>query len=262
MKILRKKNQIPNDFLAASRKHFTGDTSPHVHEFFELEYVIGGEGICEIDGKPYAMTENVLFLLNPSNTHAVRAADAELINVMFRCEYSDDFFALPILFSLTSPQFSLSEEDGKLILALFSELIAVYERDMHYARLLLECILRKLSHLSAPASCERLSYIRHAMLFITEHFREGITLERTAAHIGLTASYFSDLFKRETGMGFREYLDGVRFSHAQNLLVFTDIPVCEIPRYSGFYDYANFSRRFRTRYGVTPTEYRRKGRRM
>jgi len=258
MKILTKKSSIPNNFIAASQKHFSGYASAHIHEFFEIEYILKGSGICEIDGKIYPFKEGALFLLNPSNTHALRSSDADLINVMFRCESSGDMLPLPILYSASCPLFQLSEGEKTLIFTLLSELVAIYEEDIRYARLLLECILTKLSQQSDAKSRAPLPYIQNAFLYITEHFRDGITLDSTAAHLGLTPTYFSDLFKKETGTTFKGYLDRVRFSHAENLLIFTEIPVCEIPRCSGFYDYANFSRRFRERFGMSPLAYRRK----
>ena len=57
--------------------------------------------------------------------------------------------------------------------------------------------------------------------------------------------------------GFKEALDELRFSYAQKLLVFTELSVKEIQFRSGFYDYANFARRFRQKYGITPTQYRK-----
>lgn len=257
MQVLKKQKEIPNDFIAASRKHVVKDTPPHIHEFFEIEYVIGGSGVCEIDGKTYPIQENRLFLLTPAHTHAVRNANAEIFNVMFRCEYSDEFFSLPMLYSASSPSFSLSSEDSKLVFYLLSELIAVHKTDIRYARLLLGCVLQKLSHLTHAEDITRLPYIRHALLYITEEFRSGVTLESTASHLGLSTAYFSDLFVREIGQNFKVYLDSIRFSHAKNLLAFTNLPICEIPLYSGFGDYANFSRRFRRLYRMTPGEYRK-----
>ena len=262
MHILTRHSSIPNDFIAASRKRISGNSSPHVHEFFEIEYAISGSGICVIDGREYPISAGSLFLLSPVNTHEIRSADAEIYNVMFRCEDGEGFFAYPILFSAASSFFPLSEEDGELVSRLFGELVAVHGSDLPYARLLLGCILGKLSRLGETGERAPLPYIRRAYLYIAENFRGGVTLTDTAAHLGLTPTYFSALFARETGMSFKAYLDGVRFSYAKNLLAFTELPVSEIHRASGFSDYANFSRRFRLSFGMTPVEYRRRARRL
>ena len=256
MKILSKQSAIPNNFIEASEKLFSGNSGSHIHEFFEIEYILSGSGICEIDGVSYPLEPHMLFLLNPANTHALYAENTRLINVMFRCARSRDIVPLPLIDPDTSPVFRLADRDSTLIGSLLSEIVAVHKSDLSYALLLLECLLKKLSHFSAAEDRLPLPYIRYAFLYVTEHFRDGITLESTAAHIGLTPTYFSDLFKKETGMGFKAYLDRVRFSHAESLLAFTDLPISEIPRSAGFYDYANFSRRFRQQLGMSPSEYR------
>lgn len=259
MVVLEQKERIPNDFLSASKKSFIGNSSTHVHEFFELEYVIRGKGTCIVDGKEYPMHEGALFLLSPINTHAVRDADAALFNVMFRLEYDPSLPLLSLFPASHSPYFSPNESDRALLYALLSEIVSIHEENTGYARRLLECVLEKLRLLSAhEAERTALPYIRRAILYTTEHFREDISLERTAACLGLSPTYFSELFSRETGKSFKQYLDTLRFSHAKELLAFTDLPVSEVHRLSGFADYANFSRRFKSAFGMTPTDYRRK----
>lgn len=261
MRIMTKTGWIPNDFIAASRKHVSGDTSAHLHEFFEIEFVISGSGICRIDGREYPMQTGSLFLLTPVNTHELRSADAEIFNVMFRCDAGETVFSDPMLYASSSPLFLLTGDDGRLAYQLLTELVRVLGSDLSYARLLLGCLLGKLSQLGDhDGRDETLPYIRKAYRYITEHFRDGITLSETASYLGLTSTYFSDLFARETGRSFKSYLDGVRFSCAKNLLAFTELSVAEVCRASGFSDYANFSRRFRLSFGMTPMEYRREKR--
>ena len=71
-----------------------------------------------------------------------------------------------------------------------------------------------------------------------------------------TPSYLSALFQQETGICFKTYVDNLRFHYAENLLKTSDSNIAEVCTLSGFCDYANFSRRFRQIYGVTPEEYR------
>ena len=256
MKLLTQKYSIPNGVIAASRKRILKNSSTHIHEFFEIEMIISGSGICVVDGLEYPLSAGDLFLLSPVNTHEVRSTDAEVFNVMFRCEDGSGVLDYPLLYDGASPRYRLEGEDRELAYRLLAELVAVYGEDLRYARLLLGCLLGKLSRIGTRGDRIDLPYIRKACLYIAEHFRSGVTLSDTAAYLGLAAPYFSDLFTRETGMNFKTYLDGIRFSYAKNLLAFTDLPVSEVHRASGFSDYANFSRRFRSLFGVTPSAYR------
>ena len=255
MIVIKENTAIDNGFITASQKRFVGNARTHVHEFFEIEYIIDGSGICKIDGIEYPMRAGTLFLLDPSNTHEIISADAELINVMFKCEYDNDIFILP---SLRSPMVELTERDSAFISALLNEMISVYEKDIGFARLLLKCVTQKLNSYPSAEAPTSLPYIQHTLLYITENFRYGITLESAAAHLGLCPTYLSELFAKQMGKTFKNYLDNVRFSYAKNLLSFTNLPICDVHRYAGFGDYANFSRRFKKLFGMTPTEYRKK----
>ena len=253
MQILKKEDHIPDHVLSASRKHFNGSCATHGHAFFEIEYIIDGHGTYLIDGIEHAVRAGTLILLSPANVHAVRDSRMELFNVMFACDL--DEITLPLVEEATV--FCPDATDNAFFIALLSELVGATDR--HYALTLLRCILQKLSLAVSRAAPPLPPYTRRAILFIMSHFRRGITLEQTARHLGLSKAYFSDLFQKQTGKSFKAYLDDVRFSYAENLLMLTDLPVGRILTDAGFVDYANFARRFKARYGVSPTEYRARG---
>ena len=258
MRIITKKDSIPNGFIAASRKHFDKKVDAHGHDFFEIEFIISGRGSYVIDGKHYDVNPKTLFLMNPSQIHTVDA-DMELINVMFQCEYDGDFFAFPLTGGNHTPFFHLTDEEYQFFYAILSELVSIHKKDCKYAMLLLRCVLRKLmSCLPTDAAENHPPYIQRTILYMLENFRTGITLESAAEHLGLSKAYLSDCFSKQLGVNFKTYLDDIRFSHAKNLLAFTSIPVTEIHERSGFYDYANFTRRFKQKFGCSPGEYRKK----
>ena len=61
LRIITKKDSIPNEFIAASRKHFAKAVDAHGHDFFEIEFIINGSGSYVIDGKHYEVKPNTLF---------------------------------------------------------------------------------------------------------------------------------------------------------------------------------------------------------
>lgn len=250
MQILQKENHIPNRVLSASRKHFSGACPTHGHTFYELEYILDGRGTYVIDGVEHDVCGGTVILLSPANVHAVKNSDMELFNLMFTCDPDDLMLSLTRGAIVHRP----SEEAHTLLVALLTELTAAEDR--HYALTLLRCILQKLA-LTVPDTAPAPSpYVHRAIGFITSRFAEGITLEQTARHLGLSTAYFSDLFQKQTGKGFKAYLDDVRFSYAENMLMLTDLPIGQVLSAAGFADYANFARRFKARYGLSPTAYR------
>ena len=253
MRILDKEKHIPQNLLSASRKRFSGNCSPHGHDFFEIEYILSGNGTYQIDGRTYPMKQGTLILLSPANIHAVVNAEVEMFNVMFTCEPSE---AVLRLLSGGATLLKLEEGDRAFAEPLLTELVTAQERDRRYALLLLQCLLQKLALLAPTPPSPMPLYTNRAILYLLNGFRRGITLEETARHLGLSSAYFSDLFFKQTGKNFKAYLDDLRFTYAENLLLLTDLPVCEIHTASGFADYANFARRFKMRHGISPTDYR------
>lgn len=104
---------------------------------------------------------------------------------------------------------------------------------------------------------EKLRPIRLAKQYIQEHYADPITLEEVAEASGFSGSYFSTIFKKETGKGFNQYVTQIRMEEAKNLLRDTDLQVAEICRRVGYQDLKHFNRLFSKEAGLTPGEYRK-----
>lgn len=99
--------------------------------------------------------------------------------------------------------------------------------------------------------------IRSAKKYVQEHYQESITLEEVSAAVGFSPSYFSVLFKKETGEGFSRYLINVRMEKAKELLQETNYPVAEVCREVGYSDIKHFVQTFRKTTGLNPAQYRK-----
>ena len=99
--------------------------------------------------------------------------------------------------------------------------------------------------------------IRMAKQYVMQHFQEPITLEEVCEAAGFSASYFSSLFKKETGEGFAKYLTRVRMEEAKTLLRETNLPVSEICERVGYSDRKHFTHTFHRATGLNPAEYRK-----
>lgn len=93
--------------------------------------------------------------------------------------------------------------------------------------------------------------------YIEEHFNEDISLESVASEFYFSPSYFSLLFKNQTGVVFSRYLSQLRIKKALELLNNSDYKVYEIASKVGYKDDKYFYRVFKKEFGVTPDEYRR-----
>jgi len=98
--------------------------------------------------------------------------------------------------------------------------------------------------------------IHRAMIYISKHFNEVLTLEDVAKHVHLHPSYFSTMFKQSIGSSFKEYLNMVRIEESKRLLSNTDFPIIDIAIASGFEDQSYFSKVFKKYTGLTPKQFR------
>lgn len=99
--------------------------------------------------------------------------------------------------------------------------------------------------------------IRKVMAYIDEKYNTDLTLEDAAKMLFLNKNYFSEIFKKETGIGFNEYLNKVRMQKAKSLLEIRSLKINEIGDMVGYSDAAYFIKVFKKYYGTTPSEYRR-----
>lgn len=99
--------------------------------------------------------------------------------------------------------------------------------------------------------------IRMAKQYIMEHYNNPITLEEVSSLVGFSASYFSTLFKKESGINFQEYLSKVRMNQAKELLKQTNMNIAEICEQVGYSDLKHFVKSFKKATGIKPNEYRK-----
>ena len=118
------------------------------------------------------------------------------------------------------------------------------------------------------ALCERLfsdnaavlgkssSIVGLAVDYISNHYREGVTLKQVAADCHINTSYLGQVFRKEMGCAFTDYVNALRIREAQRLLANPMLKVYEVAEQVGFTDYHYFLKIFKKVTGTTPTDMR------
>lgn len=250
-----KENNISDGVISASRKRINGEFCTHWHEFYEVEYIISGSGTYTIDGKKYDICPGMIFFMTPANFHSVNAVNAEIFNVMFSGSDCNEIYLSALLKNSGATAFLADDKEQRYFETIFSELTDDSNNDVF--PLFVDCLTAKISKKITDASSASLSVSQTAILYISDNFRTPITLKTAAEYIGITPTYLSETFRRQTGTGFKKYINNLRFDYARKLLLHSDMTVIEVCNESGFEDYANFIRRFKEKFGVSPTQYRK-----
>jgi YesN/AraC family two-component response regulator len=101
--------------------------------------------------------------------------------------------------------------------------------------------------------------LRKAERYIWENYTRRISLQEIAQISGLSAPYFSTIFKEEMGENLSSYLNRLRVEKASRLLTETNLSLSEIAGSCGFEDQSWFSKIFKSYTGVSPGKYRNHG---
>ena len=103
------------------------------------------------------------------------------------------------------------------------------------------------------------SALRRAQCFIWKNLARKVSLAEIAKAVGLSAPYFSTVFKEEMGENFSSYINRLRIEKATALLTETGIPIKTVATFCGFVDQSWFSKIFKHFTGITPGKYREAG---
>lgn len=99
--------------------------------------------------------------------------------------------------------------------------------------------------------------VRQAIGYIDEHFFEELTLSLLAEKFAVESSYFSKIFRQETGENVMLYIAGKRMAKAKEYMKDEHINLTEIAFMVGYDDYTYFNRVFRKMEGMSPRDYRK-----
>ncbi|UNK18870.1 response regulator [Paenibacillus sp. N3/727] len=98
--------------------------------------------------------------------------------------------------------------------------------------------------------------VQRAVAYIHEHLGQGLSLQQVAKHVHMNSNYFSELFKRETGQNYIEFVTQAKMQKAMALLRETPAKISEVANEVGYEDMKYFNRLFKKFTGMTPSEYR------
>jgi AraC-like DNA-binding protein len=101
--------------------------------------------------------------------------------------------------------------------------------------------------------------IYRAAQFIQRNYARKVSLDEVAREVGLSASYFSKIFKSEMGCNFNTYMNVVRIGKSINLLLYDKLDLVSVAALAGFEDQSYFSKVFKQVTGVTPHTFRKSG---
>lgn len=162
-----------------------------------------------------------------------------------------------------------TKESQQIIQAMYEEILQEYTKNAPHSQLVLLGMVYKLffymyeNHIPSDSDEQTLyikkfdERIQDALVYIENNLEYGFSIEEVAAHVSLSASHFSRLFKNVTGASFTDFLTDVRLQHAQILLAASNLSINEIAGRIGIGNGNYLCTLFKKKYGLAPSEYRK-----
>ena len=97
--------------------------------------------------------------------------------------------------------------------------------------------------------------VQNIWFYTIRNVDETCRLSETAQRFFLNSSYLSNLFKKETGISYKNFLQDLKMERARYMLGYTDMKVSEIASRLHFTDTEYFRKTFKSYTGISPAKF-------
>ena len=238
---------------------------PGIRDHYLIHYVISGKGTYEVNNETHFLSAGDAFLVYP-NTEIIYRADAktpwEYAWVGFMGEDADTIIRAtdfrrkhPWIKKGTLPNNLIQEQlgiiydvkgsDYESAVAMTGALYTLLSTFMHYAQ-----------H-EEDVQNSQVVYVEQAKDYISTNYSYPITVEDVASYVGISRSYLFRSFQAIQNQSPKEYLIEYRLKRARHLLRETSLSIASIAYSVGFENNLYFSKAFKSKMKMTPSEYRK-----
>lgn len=257
-------------WMAKYTQQWSSNTK-HGHSFFQMLYVLGGEGTLLFEDECIRLEQDKLYLCHPNRLHTLlynEKKPVKLIDIKFSVNDSQLYKEMEKL-----PTCISSDNHIGVRSALNGVLNECINKDNHYRDMAnslfyiyLVGLLRELCGNKRMDNNDRIpGYFENTykgvklgelIEFIENNYDTIISVDDLSRKVSLNKSYLINLFRQAYGTTPLKYINSVRMAKAKELLTYTDLNITEISMMVGFQSIHYFSRFFKEKEACTPLEYR------
>ncbi len=231
------------------------------HPYWELTYVDKGCLYTNVNNSTYVLNQGDLMFYSPFQFHTQYTLDNEscsYLTINFNMEF--DKFKL-----LCDKVFTLDRTSYSTINFLIKELSLsdIYSDDLSlcYLKQLIINILRtkNLSSYSKPTTHMQQSYennlLNEILSFINNNIYNKICIETICSNFSISPTTLHSLFKKNMDITVKNYVNNLKLNKGKELIKNSSYTFSEISEILGFSSIHYFSKKFKSHFGISPTEY-------
>jgi len=241
--------------------NFCWENGRILHEF-QINYITRGEGVLETKTGKYHVKEGSVIILFPGMWHRYRPSKRGWNEhyVGFNGSFATHLFENEF-FANQNPIFHIGFCEN--LIQSFCELFSLVDMEKAgYQQICSGLVIYIISTIISIKKNENFEgkqieqTIQKACLVIRENINKNINIEKLAQDLCIDYSIFRKLFKEYTGISPGQYHLSLRIRQAKELLINTNLSIKEISYRLGFESIFYFSRVFKSKTGINPTEYK------
>lgn len=232
---------------------------PHRHDFYSLVWFTQGSGFYVIDMQEYEIVPNRMFLVSPKQIHNWDYSQNSEGYILV----CDSTLALELNLNEVTPYLDITDNKS-FIEDIFIHLLTETERNDSLTNgnikagiLYLYSILQRLakeSQVIKPAFDRTISKLKQ-IIFEDPHCTK---IEGYAEKLGISVENLNTICRDNTGVSVKQYILDLKVTEAKRLLIYTSNNINEIAFSLGFEDSSYFSRIFRKRTSLSPSDFLQK----
>lgn len=251
----------------------------HIHDFFEMNYVVSGSCIFHFREEAKVLKEGQFIIIASGCLHDLAILDDHSVIITllvrkstFQTVFLDllaqdsllSTFFLGIFSNESQPNYLLFSTDNRTALRTLLKNLALelWKDDeysngcgIHWIHILLTYVLRHFVHTAVFYNYHGNPNIALILKYIQYHYRT-LSLEELASFFHYTVPYLSGLIKHQTGMNYTEFIREIRMKEARKYLTYTDMKISEIADQIGYKSADHFSKIFKNIHQMSPRQYR------
>ncbi|WP_164112139.1 MULTISPECIES: helix-turn-helix domain-containing protein [Sphingobacterium] len=246
--------------------------SPHKHDFFIIMLFEKGEGKHIIDFKEYAIGNRQVHLLFPGQVHAWQIQEKSMgYQLMISRQWFENFmpslqFATSYYYQ-TRPVFEISQSAYQSMLYEFKAIQQeIVEKEISWdivqTRIKLISLLLSKSVEKEFKDFEKYNatpILSRFLTLINQHFAAERLVSFYAEKLNITPNYLNIICKKTLNSPASSLIKERLILESKRLLKVSDLPMKDIVYRLGFYDHADFSKFFKKKTGMTPSQFKEVG---
>ncbi len=239
----------------------------HWHRSVELFAVYDGTLQFYLDEEAYPLRTGEFMLVNSNEIHSIDSPEPNrTIVLQIPLKTFEDYYTGEQFIRFTHDSLPQDREVMKLIrdiYAAYEEQACGYEmkvKGLYYMLLYLLVTDYRETDVTPDMvkwhkNLNRLSLITD---YIKENYASELSLEALAGIFGYSPTYLSRMFQKYAGINYKSYLQNIRVERAFRELANTDHTVSEAAMNNGFPNSKALAKAFQKKYGILPSEYRKR----